>query len=257
MKRVALPSQVKIAVLREIDARKQADRRADQGRHADQDRTAGNRVGQTAGGSGRRRHLGQQRQRQTADAVLQDRDQNPRSARTSRTTSRSATGTAPLCWRSLRRRTQPGVRRGPGTRGGLPEFGSASRRQLDWLRSLIDRLDKDLGPFLARESEQQNLRSRKHEEGDEEKDQTELYQRRGVQPGICLGEFIGQCRRNAVSRGEQRHAVEKIGVADDKSHRHGLAECATQTEHDAADHPGFRVRQNHAPPPRRSSRPSP
>ena len=69
MKRVALPSQPLLAVLGQIDAGQDADRRAEQGRPRHHHERAEDRVGEPAGlRLRRRRHLGEERQAQAADA---------------------------------------------------------------------------------------------------------------------------------------------------------------------------------------------
>ena len=59
-----------------------------------------------------------------------------------------------------------------------------------------------------------------------------------------LAKFVGQNRGDRSARRKQGigHAV---GIANDKSHGHGLAQGTTQAQHDAADHTGLGVRQHH------------
>ena len=56
-------------------------------------------------------------------------------------------------------------------------------------------------------------------------------------------EFVGQSRGDGCAWREQRggHAV---GIANHKGHRHGLTQCPTQSQHDAADHAFLGVRQH-------------
>ena len=68
-----------------------------------------------------------------------------------------------------------------------------------------------------------------------------------MQAGFRFGEFVGQRGGNTVARHIQRGAVELVGVADNKGHRHGFAQRAAQSEHHAADHAVFGKRQHDTP----------
>ena len=68
-----------------------------------------------------------------------------------------------------------------------------------------------------------------------------------VQAGRRFAELVGQRRRDAVRRLEERERVELVEVADDEGHRHRLADRPAEAEHDAADDAGLGVRQ-HDPP---------
>ena len=50
-----------------------------------------------------------------------------------------------------------------------------------------------------------------------------------------------------VVPGASSEVADAVRVADHEGHRHGLAERAAQTQHDAADDAGARIRQHHVP----------
>ena len=81
--------------------------------------------------------------------------------------------------------------------------------------------------------------------GDEEQHQSQIDQRGLVQALACFGKLVGQGRGDAVGRLEHRQRTQLVHVADDKSHRHRLTQCTSQSEHDSANHAFLRVRQNY------------
>src|SRR3984885_15539971 len=72
------------------------------------------------------------------------------------------------------------------------------------------------------EPPQHRLRRGNDRERDEEEQQPERNERRGVQVAHRFGEFVGDCRGDRRARREERGG-NAVGVADDESDRHGLA----------------------------------
>src|SRR5215471_7705479 len=84
---------------------------------------------------------------------------------------------------------------------------------------------------------------RKHDEGDDEEDQPQRDQRRGIEVTDRFGEFVGDGGRNGGARRQQR-GRHLVRVADHEGHRHGLAERPAEPQHHAADDPDPRVGQH-------------
>ncbi len=93
---------------------------------------------------------------------------------------------------------------------------------------------------------QHGLRQCNHREGDQKQQQSERDQGRGVKIAHRFGEFIGNGRGNGGA-GRQQRGTDAMRVADHEGHRHGLAERAAQTQHDAADDADARMRHDHVP----------
>jgi len=92
-------------------------------------------------------------------------------------------------------------------------------------------------------ADDQPLGQGQHHKSDAKQQKTQCKEGVEVQ-AFRLAKFIGQDRRDRSARREQRcgHAV---GVANHKSHGHGLAQSTAQAQHDAANHTGLGVRQHH------------
>ena len=76
MKRTTMVEPVVAAVFGHVGAGQDADRRADRDGEDRQDQAADDRIEQAAGGAGRRRHLGEDREREAAEALPEQRAQD-------------------------------------------------------------------------------------------------------------------------------------------------------------------------------------
>src|SRR5436305_14448805 len=93
--------------------------------------------------------------------------------------------------------------------------------------------------FALGELQQQQLREREDDEGDDEQDEPKLDQRRRVDVSDGFGELVRKRRCDAVPWREDRRR-ELMSIADQERHGHRLTERAAQSEHDAAEHAEFR-----------------
>ena len=197
------------AIFSHVGAGQNAERRADQHRDDRHHQAAGDRIEQTAGRPRRRRHFGEDRKREAAEAFPQQHRQNdhqPAQAETRRPVGEphgDDVAASALC-------IEPGIHCQAPTRAFRRNNNSA--------------------------------RDRQHDESNDEQDQAKSDQRRGIKVTDGFGEFVGNGCRNCRAGCEQRTG-NAVRIADDECHGHRLAERATKAEHDSPDHADAGVRQ--------------
>ena len=157
-------------------------------------------IEQAAGGSRRRRHLGEDPRGETAESLPQQRAEDQH---------------------------QPAE---------AEQRGGERERHGDGILSAASGIELVHGCYPIRlfDPHQHVARGREHDEGDDEEDQAERDQRRGVEVADRFGEFVGDGRRYGGA-GREHRSRNPVRVADDEGHRHGLAERAAKAEHHPAD----------------------